>query len=159
MNIHIIAVGKCKEKYWTEAVGEYLKRLSRYAKVDITEIRDEKTPDDTESAEARLVKEKEGRGILSKIPDKGYAIAAEISGERLTSSALSEKLACYGLTGKSDLYIVLGGSLGLSDEVLKRCDEKWSFSDMTFPHQLARVILLEQLYRGFRILRNEPYNK
>ena len=159
MQINIVAVGKCREKYWTDAAREYLKRLSAYAKCTVREVADEKTREGASERENELVKETEGKRILKCIPDNAYVIALAIEGTPLDSIALSEKLRIYGISGKSNLVFIIGGSLGLSSEVLKRADEQWSFSRLTFPHQMMRVILLEQLYRGFRILNGEPYHK
>ncbi len=159
MNISIITVGKLKEKYLKQGIDEYVKRLSAYAKMDIIEVADEKAPEVLSDAEMIQVKEKEGERILSKIGQDTYVIALAINGKMKSSEALAadlDKLATYG---KSKLAFIIGGSLGLSDTVLNRADEKLSFSNMTFPHQLMRLILVEQVYRSFRINRNEPYHK
>ncbi|MGG3448859.1 23S rRNA (pseudouridine(1915)-N(3))-methyltransferase RlmH [Domibacillus aminovorans] len=159
MNISIITVGKLKEKYLKQGIDEYVKRLSAYAKMDIIEIADEKAPEVLSDAEMIQVKEKEGERILSKIGQDTYVIALAINGKMKSSEALAadlDKLATYG---KSKIAFIIGGSLGLSDTVLNRADEKLSFSNMTFPHQLMRLILVEQVYRSFRINRNEPYHK
>ena len=159
MRINLIAVGKCRERYWSEAVQEYLKRLSAYAKCSITEVADEKTKEGASERENELVREVEGKRILKHIPEGAYVIALAIEGSTFDSIGLSEKLGEYANSGKSSLVLIIGGSLGLSSEVLARADEAWSFSRLTFPHQMMRVILLEQLYRGFRILNREPYHK
>lgn len=159
MKITIVCVGKVKEKFYQDAVKEYSKRLSRYTKLDIAEVADEKTEEQSTEVEINLVKDKEGERILKAIKDDGYVVCLAIDGRQLDSVELSEKMNNLLVTGKSHIYFVIGGSLGLSDNVLKRADMKLSFSRMTFPHQLMRVILLEQIYRGFRIMNNEPYHK
>jgi len=159
MNIHVICIGKLKERYWTEAVQEYGKRLSRYCTLTISELKEEKAPDNASQAEEAAVKEAEGRNILKQIKKDSYVIALEIQGKELASEALSEKLEALGVAGKSELTFIIGGSLGLSEEVLARADFRLSFSKMTFPHQMMRVILLEQIYRSFKIMRNETYHK
>lgn len=159
MNISIIAVGKLKEKYLKMAVDEYSKRLSRYAKLEIIELQDEKTPDNASIKEEIQIKEKEGNAILSKIKDNAYVIAMDLNGKQLTSIEFSSFISNCTVMGNSNIVFVIGGSLGLSEEVIKRADYKLCFSKMTFPHQLFRVMLLEQIYRGFRIMNNEPYHK
>ncbi|MBC8060347.1 MAG: 23S rRNA (pseudouridine(1915)-N(3))-methyltransferase RlmH [Clostridiaceae bacterium] len=159
MNISIICVGKIKEKFYREAIGEYSKRLSRYCKLDIVEVADEKTPDNASDKEELQIKEKEGEGILKNIKDNIYVIAMDIKGEMLTSELLAGKIKDLGVSGDSNIAFVIGGSLGLSKKVLDRADFKLSFSRMTFPHQLFRVMILEQVYRGFRINAGEPYHK
>ncbi|MDY2730438.1 MAG: 23S rRNA (pseudouridine(1915)-N(3))-methyltransferase RlmH [Clostridium sp.] len=159
MNISIIAVGKLKEKYLKMAVDEYSKRLSRYAKLEIIELQDEKTPDNASIKEEIQIKEKEGNAILSKIKDNAYVIAMDLNGKQLTSVEFSSFISNCTVMGNSNIVFVIGGSLGLSEEVIKRADYKLCFSKMTFPHQLFRVMLLEQVYRGFRIMNNEPYHK
>lgn len=159
MKITIICVGKIKEKFYQEAIKEYSKRLSRYTKLDIVEVADEKTEEQSTEVEINIVKDKEGERILKAIKDDGYVVCLAIEGKQLDSVELSEKMSNLFVTGKSNIYFIIGGSLGLSNDVLKRADMKLSFSKMTFPHQLMRVILLEQIYRGFRIMNNEPYHK
>ncbi|MEG1287465.1 MAG: 23S rRNA (pseudouridine(1915)-N(3))-methyltransferase RlmH [Clostridium sp.] len=159
MNITLITVGKLKEKYLKQAIDEYAKRLSRYCKLDIIELQDEKTPDNASDKEEIQIKEKEGRAILSKIKDNSYVVAMDLKGKQLTSEELSSFVEKCGVTGNSNIVFVIGGSLGLSDEVIRRADYKLCFSKMTFPHQLFRVMLLEQVYRAFRIMKNEPYHK
>lgn len=159
MNITLVTVGKLKEKYLKQAIDEYSKRLSRYCKLDIIELQDEKTPDNASEKEEAQIKEKEGRAILSKIKDNAYVVAMDLKGKQLTSEELSSFVERCGVTGNSNIVFVIGGSLGLSDEVIKRADYKLCFSKMTFPHQLFRVMLLEQVYRAFRIIKNEPYHK
>ena len=159
MKITLITVGKIKEKYFTDAIAEYAKRLSRYCKLEIVEVADEKTPDGASEALENQIKEKEGERILSKIPDGAYVIALAIEGKQLDSEELAEKMEKWNVNGVSHLIFIIGGSLGLTPKVLNRADFKLSFSKMTFPHQLMRVVLLEQIYRSFRIRNNEPYHK
>lgn len=159
MKITILCVGKVKEKFYRDAIGEYQKRLSRYCKLEIVEVADEKTPDGASETVENQIKEKEGNRILSKIREEDYVIALAIDGKMQDSVELSKNIQQLGVRGKSSIVFVIGGSLGLSKEVLKRADEKLSFSKMTFPHQLMRVILLEQVYRSYRIMNGEPYHK
>ncbi|OGO79330.1 MAG: 23S rRNA (pseudouridine(1915)-N(3))-methyltransferase RlmH [Clostridiales bacterium GWB2_37_7] len=159
MNITVISVGKLKEKYLKEAIQEYSTRLTKYCKLDIIEVPDERAPENMSAAEEEIVKLKEGQIILKSIKDDTYVIALAIHGKQLSSEKFAELISGLGLRGKSNVAFVIGGSLGLSEEVLKRADYHLSFSAMTFPHQLMRVILLEQVYRGFRIIRGEPYHK
>lgn len=159
MNINIIAVGKLKEKYLKEAVSEYSKRLSKYCRLDIIEVSDEKAPENMSRAEETAVKEREGQAILKHVKSDTYMIALAIDGKMLSSEAFADFINDLGIKGRSNIAFIIGGSLGLSDEVLKRADFKLSFSPMTFPHQLMRVILLEQIYRGYRINMGEPYHK
>ena len=159
MKITICCVGKIKEKFYSQAIEEYSKRLSKYCKLEIKEAADEKTPDSASDTVNRMIEEKEGDRLLSFIKDDSYVIALAIDGKMLDSVELSEKIDNLMLSGKSDIVFVIGGSLGLDKRVLDRADYKLSFSKMTFPHQLMRVILLEQIYRSFRIMKNEPYHK
>ena len=159
MKITICCVGKIKEKFYSQAIEEYSKRLSKYCKLEIKEAADEKTPDSASDTVNRMIKEKEGDRLLSFIKDDSYVIALAIDGKMLDSVELSEKIDNLMLSCKSDIVFVIGGSLGLDKRVLDRADYKLSFSKMTFPHQLMRVILLEQIYRSFRIMKNEPYHK
>ena len=159
MKITCITVGKIKETYYTDAVKEYSKRLSRYCKLEIIELPDEKTPDGASQAQETAIKNREGERILKAIREDAYVIALAIEGQAPDSVGLSQKLERLVIGGTSHVTFVIGGSLGLSSLVLKRADEKLSFSRMTFPHQLMRVILLEQLYRSFRIMKGEPYHK
>ena len=159
MKITCITVGKIKETYYTDAVKEYSKRLSRYCKLEIIELPDEKTPDGASQAQETAIKNREGERILKAIREDAYVIALAIEGQAPDSVGLSQKLERLGIGGTRHVTFVIGGSLGLSSLVLKRADEKLSFSRMTFPHQLMRVILLEQLYRSFRIMKGEPYHK
>ncbi|MBU8786218.1 MULTISPECIES: 23S rRNA (pseudouridine(1915)-N(3))-methyltransferase RlmH [Bacillus] len=159
MNISIVAIGKLKEKYLKQGIDEYIKRLSAYAKVDIIELPDEKAPENLSDQDMKIVKDKEGDRILSKISPDAHVIALAIEGKMKSSEELADNMDRLATYGKSKVTFVIGGSLGLSDAVLKRADEKLSFSRMTFPHQLMRLILLEQVYRAFRINRGEPYHK
>ncbi|MED1738113.1 23S rRNA (pseudouridine(1915)-N(3))-methyltransferase RlmH [Bacillus swezeyi] len=159
MNISIVAIGKLKEKYLKQGIDEYIKRLSAYAKVDIIELPDEKAPENLSDQDMRIIKDKEGERILSKISPDAHVIALAIEGKMKSSEELADNMDRLATYGKSKVTFVIGGSLGLSDAVLKRADEKLSFSRMTFPHQLMRLILLEQVYRAFRINRGEPYHK
>lgn len=159
MNITLYTVGKIKENFYRQAIDEYTKRLSRYCKIKIVEVADEKTPDRASAAEELQIKEKEGERLEKQIKDGTYLIALAIDGKKMDSVAFSETIGKLGLHGTSEIGFVIGGSLGLSDKILKRADMHLSFSDMTFPHQLMRVILLEQVYRAYRILGNEPYHK
>ena len=159
MKITVIAVGKIKEKFYTDAIAEYSKRLSRYCRLEVIQVADEKTPDGASEAQERQIKEKEGSRILAQIKDGAYVIALVVQGTMLSSEQLASKLNKLGVDGQSQIVLIIGGSLGLSDEVLKRADYHLSFSPMTFPHQLMRVILLEQIYRSYRIISGEPYHK
>ncbi len=159
MQIDIVCVGKIKEAFFRSALEEYKKRLGRYCRLNELEVTDEKTPENASEDETRQIKEKEGLRILSRLKDDAYVIALAIEGKGFSSEALAEELEKLSVRGVSHLQFVIGGSLGLSDTVLKRADLLLSFSRMTFPHQLMRVILLEQIYRTFRIRRNEPYHK
>ncbi|GIM45845.1 ribosomal RNA large subunit methyltransferase H [Collibacillus ludicampi] len=159
MQINIIAVGKLKEKYWTQAVAEYAKRLSAYAKLRIVEVVDESTPDTLSPAEEEAIKEKEATRILAQIKDRDYVVALAIEGKTFTSEQWAKEMERLTTMGHSSFAFVIGGSLGLHHSVLTRANLKLSFSSFTFPHQMVRVILLEQLYRGFRIMRGEPYHK
>ncbi|WP_400244606.1 23S rRNA (pseudouridine(1915)-N(3))-methyltransferase RlmH [Niallia sp. JL1B1071] len=159
MNISIVTVGKLKEKYLKLGIEEYTKRLSSYSKIEIIEVPDEKAPEILSEAEMLQVKKKEGERILAKVPTDAHVIALAIEGKQKSSEELADTIDKLGTYGKSKVTFIIGGSLGLSDEVLKRADDKLSFSKMTFPHQLMRLILVEQVYRAFRIMRGEPYHK
>jgi 23S rRNA (pseudouridine1915-N3)-methyltransferase len=159
MNIDILCVGKLKEQYLKNAADEYSKRLSRYCKLNITEVNDEKTADGQSEALDIKVKELEGERLLKHIRDDAYVIALEIDGKQLTSEELADRIGELGLRGISRIQFLIGGSLGLSAAVTDRADMHLSFSKMTFPHQLMRIILLEQIYRSYRINNNEPYHK
>lgn len=159
MKITLLTVGKIKEKYFTSAIAEYSKRLSRYCKLEIIEVADEKTPDKASEALERQIKEKEGKRLLAYIKEDAYVIALAIQGKMLSSEELAKKIERLGVSGKSHIIFIIGGSLGLADEILKRADFLLSFSPMTFPHQLMRVVALEQIYRAYKINQNEPYHK
>ena len=163
MKITVITVGKIKEKYLRDAIAEYTKRLSRYCKLEIVEVADEKTPDQASETVEEQIRDKEGERILKCIRDDMYVITLEIGGKMLSSEELADKVTdkvnMLGIQGQSSVAFVIGGSIGLGREVLKRSDYALSFSKMTFPHQLMRVILLEQVYRSYRIINGEPYHK
>lgn len=159
MGITVISVGKIKEKYLTMAIDEYSKRLSKYCKLSFIQVQDEKTPDNVSETVNNKIKKIEGERILKNIKDSAYVIALAIEGKQLSSEQLASTLDNLAVTGKSDIVFVIGGSLGLSSQVLSRADYLLSFSKMTFPHQLMKVILLEQIYRSYRIIKNEPYHK
>ncbi|QDQ00727.1 23S rRNA (pseudouridine(1915)-N(3))-methyltransferase RlmH [Lysinibacillus fusiformis] len=159
MNITIVSVGKLKEKYLKMGIDEYIKRLGSYAKMDLIEVPDEKAPEQLSDAEMEIVKKKEGERILSKIAPDTYVIALAINGKMKTSEEMASDIESLMTYGKSKIAFVIGGSLGLHDDVLKRADEKQSFGKMTLPHQLMKLVLIEQIYRSFRIMKGEPYHK
>ena len=159
MKITLITVGKIKEKYLRDAIAEYSKRLSRYCKLEIVEVADEKTPDQASETVEENIRAKEGERILKYIKDDMYVITLEIDGRMLSSEEFAGKIESLGVQGKSSIAFVIGGSIGLGKEVLRRSDYALSFSKMTFPHQLMRVILLEQVYRWYRIINGAPYHK
>ena len=159
MKITLVTVGKIKERSFEDAIKEYSKRLGRYCRLDIIQVQDEKTPDGAGEAMERQIKDKEGQRILSNIKDGAYVIALAIEGRMLSSEELASRLQKLGVDGISHIVFVIGGSLGLSDEVMRRADFALSFSKMTFPHQMMRVVLLEQVYRSYRIMAGEPYHK
>lgn len=159
MKITLITVGKIKEKYLKDAIAEYSKRLSRYCKLEIVEVADEKTPDNASDTVEDAIRDKEGERILKYIKEDAYVITLEIAGKMLTSEGMAEKIEKLGVQGTSHIIFIIGGSIGLGKEILKRSDYALSFSKMTFPHQLMRVILLEQIYRSYRIINHEPYHK
>ena len=159
MKITLLTVGKIKETYLEAGIKEYVKRLSRYCKLEILEVADEKTPDGASENLERQIREKEGKRLLNLIRPEAYVITLEIQGRQLSSPELARKLERLGVEGVSHITVVIGGSLGLSDEVIGRADFHLSFSAMTFPHQMMRMILLEQLYRCYRIINGEPYHK
>ncbi|MBC5713835.1 23S rRNA (pseudouridine(1915)-N(3))-methyltransferase RlmH [Roseburia sp. BX1005] len=159
MKITILTVGKIKEDFYRKAIAEYSKRLSRYCKLEIIEVTNEKTPDSASAVVEEQIKDKEGERLLKYIREDAYVVALAIEGKMLDSIELSKNIEQLGIMGKSHIIFVIGGSLGLSDRILKRADYKLSFSKMTFPHQLMRVILLEQIYRSYRIICKEPYHK
>ena len=159
IKITVLCVGKIKEKFFSQAVDEYLKRLSRYCKPEVIEVADEKTPDEASPHEEDLIRKKEGERLLKSLKDDAYVIALAIDGKKTDSVGFAETKDKLGIGGTSHITFIIGGSLGLCPEVLSRADMKLSFSDMTFPHQLMRVILLEQIYRAYRITNREPYHK
>ncbi|MBQ6260321.1 MAG: 23S rRNA (pseudouridine(1915)-N(3))-methyltransferase RlmH [Firmicutes bacterium] len=161
MNIEIICTGKLKERYWQDAAAEYSKRLSRFCKLTITELPESRLPDKAGPAEEQQVIESESRAVLKKLESmpQSFVIALAVNGKSLSSEQLAEKIGELGLSGRSRVVFVIGGSLGLSEELLRACDMRLSFSAMTFPHQMMRVILLEQIYRAFKINAGENYHK
>ena len=159
MKITVITVGKIKEKYLRDAIAEYTKRLGKYCKLEIIEVVDEKTPDQASAVVEESIRQKEGERILKFVRDDSYVITLEIQGRMLTSEELADKIDTLGIQGVSHITFIIGGSIGLGEEVMRRSDYALSFSKMTFPHQLMRVILLEQIYRGYRIIHGEPYHK
>ena len=159
MKITILSVGKIKEKYLKDAISEYKKRLSRYCKLEIIEVADENTPEHASKKEELKIREKEGERLLKHIREDAYVITLEITGNELSSEQFARKVEQLGVTGNSHVYFVVGGSIGLGENIKARSNYPLSFSKMTYPHQLMRVILLEQIYRGYRIVRGEPYHK
>lgn len=159
MDITIVSVGKLKEKYLISGIQEYAKRLGAYTKFKIVEVADEKAPENLSEAEMIQIKEKEGQRILAKIPDQAYVYSLAIKSNERTSESFANEIQQLMIHGNSSIIFVIGGSLGLSEEVLNRSDETISFGKMTYPHQLMRLILTEQIYRAFRIMRGEPYHK
>lgn len=159
MNITILAVGKVKEAYFRDAISEYRKRLSKYCKLEIIEVADEKTPDGASGKMEELILEKEADRLLKYLDKDAYMIPLAIEGKQLDSVALSQKLEQIGVQGRSHIIFIIGGSLGLHEKILKKGDFLLSFSKLTFPHQMMRVVLLEQIYRSYRIMANEPYHK
>ncbi|SIT87114.1 23S rRNA (pseudouridine(1915)-N(3))-methyltransferase RlmH [Edaphobacillus lindanitolerans] len=159
MSITIITVGKLKEKYLKSGIEEYEKRLRSYSKIELIEVADEKAPEQLSEAEMEMVKKKEADRILSKLPPDAHVIALAINGKQKSSEELADTLNRLMTYGKSKIAFVIGGSLGLHEDVLRRSDEQLSFSRMTFPHQLMKLILIEQIYRAFKIMKNEPYHK
>ena len=157
--ITVLTVGKIKEKYLRDAIDEYSKRLSRYCKLNIIEVADEMTPDNAGETEEEQIKQKEAQRLLKNLPEDAYVVTLEIEGRQLTSPELAECISKLAVDGNSHIAFVIGGSLGLGSDILKRSNMRLSFSRMTFPHQLMRVILLEQIYRSYRIINGEPYHK
>lgn len=154
MRISIVAVGKLKERHWRDAMAEYLKRLGPYADVRVVEV-----PDRDSGRDAARALAEEGVDVLKSLPDAAYVIALEIGGRQLDSETFARRLESLGIEGRSNVAFVIGGSIGLAPEVLARADERLSLGPMTLPHNMARVVLAEQIYRAFRIIRNEPYHK
>ena len=165
MKIDILCVGKIKESFYRDAIAEYSKRLSRYCSLDIIEVADEKTPDKASDAAGDMILQKEAERLSKYIPESTgigtdtYVITLEINGKKMTSEKLADHINSLGIDGISHLILVIGGSLGLHNSIIQKANFHLSFSDMTFPHQLMRVILLEQIYRSYRIINNEPYHK
>ncbi|MGN0141137.1 MAG: 23S rRNA (pseudouridine(1915)-N(3))-methyltransferase RlmH [Roseburia sp.] len=159
MKITILCVGKIKEKFYREAIAEYQKRLSRYCNLEIIEVADEKTPDHASALVENQIKEKEAERLEKYLKEGAFVCALAIDGKSLDSVELSQRIEGLGTSGVSHIIFLIGGSLGLAERILKRADWKLSFSKMTFPHQLMRVILLEQIYRSYRIMNGEPYHK
>ena len=159
MKITVITVGKIKEKYLKDAIAEYSKRLSKYCKLEIVEVADEKTPDNASEVVEDAIRSKEAERILKYVKDDAFVITLEINGKQLSSEELADKIDKLGVQGTSHIIFIIGGSIGLGQEVLQKSNFALSFSKMTFPHQLMRVILLEQIYRSYRIINGEPYHK
>ena len=159
MKITLLTVGKIKEKYLKDAIAEYSKRLSKYCKLEIIEVADEKTPDNASEVVENVIRDKEGERLLKYVKDDAFVITLEIKGKMMTSEELAEKIDTLGIRGVSHIMFIIGGSIGLGEDVIKRSDFALSFSKMTFPHQLMRVVLLEQIYRSYRIISGEPYHK
>lgn len=159
MKLDLICVGGIKERFYKDAVLEYQKRLSRYCELRIIEVADEKTPDQASDAENEKIKQKEGKRILDKLNERSFVIVLAIEGKKLDSNGLAALMEKAEIAGSGHISLIIGGSLGLDGQVMDKAHYLLSFSDMTFPHQLMRVILLEQVYRSFRIRRNEPYHK
>lgn len=159
MKISVLTVGKIKEKYFRDAIAEYEKRLSRYCKLELVEVTDEKTKENASENEENLIKEKEAQRILKYVKDDAYVILLAINGKQLDSVEFGQKIEQLGVSGISHIQFIIGGSLGTAKCLSNRADFEISFSKMTFPHQLMRVVLLEQIYRGYRIVSGEPYHK
>ncbi len=159
MNISIICIGKLKEKYWRDASDEYEKRLARYCRLDVRELKEASLPAKASAADEEKVREKEGKAVLAAIGEGSYVITLEIDGQALSSEEFAVHIDKLGVRGKSSIVFVIGGSLGLSEDVSRRADMKLSFSKMTFTHQMMRPVLLEQIYRGFKISSSETYHK
>ncbi|STX11231.1 Ribosomal RNA large subunit methyltransferase H [Kurthia zopfii] len=159
VGISIISVGKLKEKYLKLGIEEYAKRLGGYTKLDLIEVPDEKAPEQLSDAEMEIVKKKESERILAKVPQDAYVFALAIEGKQRTSEEMSKEIESLMTYGQSKIVFIIGGSLGLHDDVLKRADTKISFGKMTLPHQLMKLVLVEQIYRSYRIMKGEPYHK
>lgn len=159
MKIRIIAVGRLKEKFYEEAVNEFRKRISRFAEIEIIELADEKAPENLNKADLEQIKQLEGRRIMDRIGENDFVILTDLRGKELSSTEFSDKLRSLMIGGKSRFMFIIGGSNGVSDEVFRRADYKLSFSKLTFSHQIFRIMLLEQLYRAFKIMNGEPYHK
>ncbi|NLL06800.1 MAG: 23S rRNA (pseudouridine(1915)-N(3))-methyltransferase RlmH [Clostridiaceae bacterium] len=159
MKLTVIAVGKLKERYLKEGIGEYNKRLSRFCELQIIEVDDEQAPENLSESQEIQVKRKEAERIIKKVKDGSVLIVLDLKGKKLNSEGFADKLNSFFISGKSHITFVIGGSLGLDEELVKRADFRLCLSDMTFPHQLTRLILLEQVFRVFKILNNETYHK
>ncbi|MNH92327.1 Ribosomal RNA large subunit methyltransferase H [compost metagenome] len=159
MHIQILTVGKLKERYLVDGIAEYVKRLGPYAKVQVTEVPDEKAPENMSPAEEQQVRGKEGERLLAQLKSDTFVVALAIDGKALSSEELAQQLDQLATYGRSQVAFVIGGSLGLADEVIRRADMRLSFGRMTLPHQLMRLVLVEQIYRAFKINRGEPYHK
>ena len=157
--IRLVACGKVKEPWMRDGIAEYAKRIRPYEKLDLVEVRDEKAPESNSEAENTAVKQAEGQRILKQISDSEYVILLDLAGTPMDSVKLAQKTDACHTTGKSTITFVIGGSLGVSEELIRRADLRWKLSDNTFPHQLCRILVLEQIYRSFRILNHEPYHK
>ena len=159
LHINIVCIGKLKETYFRDAITEYSKRLSKYCNLTITELNDEKIPNNPNESDNLIVKNKEGKNIINHLKKDSYIIALDPNGKQMQSEEFADKIEKISTNCNSTITFIIGGSLGISSEVLQVCNEKISFSKMTFPHQLFRVLLLEQIYRGFKIINNENYHK
>ena len=159
MKIDVICIGKLKEKYWRDAVEEYAKRLGRYCRFRITELKEARLPANASEADEENVKKAEGQAILSALQDRMYVVALDVRGKEMSSEKLASRIEQHMNSGTEEIAFLIGGSLGLSEEVLRRADTRLSFSPMTFPHQMMRVILAEQIYRSFKIIHHETYHK
>ena len=157
--IRIISCGRIKEKWMRDGLAEYVKRISAYDKLEVLEVADEKTPDNNSAAENEIVKDKEGKRILKLIKEEYYVILLDLAGKTMDSEKLASFVEQLYVKGKSRIDFVIGGSLGVSKELINRADFRWKLSDNTFPHQLCRIIVAEQIYRAFRIMHHEPYHK
>lgn len=159
ININIICIGRLKEKYWSDAIAEYSKRLKRYCNLSIKELKEDRLPDNPSAADEDKVKINEGKSILNAIREGSYVIALDLRGKALSSEELADKINKLAIEGSSNVDFIIGGSIGLSKAVIDRSDMILSFSRMTFPHQMMRLILMEQIYRSFKIIKNEKYHK
>lgn len=159
MKITVVAVGKLKEKYLKEGINEYSKRLSRFCELQVIEVDDEQAPDNLSVSQEKQVKKREAERIMKKVKEESTLIVLDLKGKKLNSEEFSDKLNSFFISGKSHLTFVIGGSLGLDEELIQKADFRLCLSNMTFPHQLARLILLEQIFRAFKILNNETYHK
>jgi len=159
MKLSIVAVGKLKEKYLKEGINEYSKRLSRFCELQIIEVDDEQAPENLSASQEKQVKKREAERIVKKVKEDSALIVLDLKGKKLDSEEFAHKLNSFFISGKSHITFVIGGSLGLDEELIQKADFRLCLSDMTFPHQLARLILLEQVFRAFKILNNETYHK